>query len=195
MHLPDFCLRAAVDEASDGLLVEVGPAIAYMNEGYALLLGYRSAEELLGAKIDAIVAARDVERLQYFSSCRLSGRPAPLRYDFWAQRSDGALMPLEASVSTTRIASDLLITTVARPPVQAATGGAPVGSELKGLSARERQVFDALIEGQRPKEIALQLNISPKTVTTLTARMYAKLALRNSLDLFRFAARRGLLEV
>jgi PAS domain S-box-containing protein len=195
MHLPDFCVRAAVDEASDGLLVEVGPAIAYMNEAYALLLGYRSPEELVGAKIDAIIAARDVERLQHFSTCRLSGKPAPSRYDFWAQRRDGAPIPLEASVSSTRIATDLLITTVARPRVQAGSGGESVASELNRLSARERQVFDALIEGQRPKEIALQLNISPKTVASLTARMYAKLALRNSLDLFRFAARRGLLEV
>lgn len=44
-----------------------------------------------------------------------------------------------------------------------------------GISERERQVLEALALGQSNKEIARTLDISPNTVKTHIARLYAKL--------------------
>lgn len=46
---------------------------------------------------------------------------------------------------------------------------------LEALTPRERQVFDALVEGRSNKEIALALEISPRTVEIFRAKVMAKM--------------------
>ena len=46
---------------------------------------------------------------------------------------------------------------------------------LARLTPRERQVFDALIHGHSNKEIALALDISPRTVEVFRAKVMAKM--------------------
>lgn len=46
---------------------------------------------------------------------------------------------------------------------------------LQQLTPRERQVFDALVEGRANKEIALELEISPRTVEIFRAKVMAKM--------------------
>ena len=43
------------------------------------------------------------------------------------------------------------------------------------LTPRERQVFDALIEGRSNKEIALLLSISPRTVEIFRSKVMDKM--------------------
>ncbi|MNN97653.1 Transcriptional regulatory protein FixJ [compost metagenome] len=43
------------------------------------------------------------------------------------------------------------------------------------LTPRERQVFDALIHGRSNKEIALDLDISPRTVEVFRAKVMTKM--------------------
>lgn len=47
--------------------------------------------------------------------------------------------------------------------------------KLATLTPRERQVFDALVEGQANKEIALALDISPRTVEIFRAKVMTKM--------------------
>lgn len=49
------------------------------------------------------------------------------------------------------------------------------------------------LQGRRPKEIALMLGLSEKTVATFRSRIFQKLSLRGDADLFRFAAEHDLL--
>jgi DNA-binding NarL/FixJ family response regulator len=60
------------------------------------------------------------------------------------------------------------------------------------LSNREREVMQRILKNQRIKEIAYQLNVSVKTVSTHRFRLLRKLALQNDLDLLRYARRHGL---
>ena len=46
---------------------------------------------------------------------------------------------------------------------------------LSTLTPRERQVFDALIQGRANKEIALDLDISPRTVEIFRAKVMQKM--------------------
>ncbi|NJC39826.1 two-component system response regulator FixJ [Brevundimonas alba] len=46
---------------------------------------------------------------------------------------------------------------------------------LRELTPRERQVFESLVEGRSNKEIALELNISPRTVEIFRAKVMTKM--------------------
>lgn len=65
-------------------------------------------------------------------------------------------------------------------------------SSLDMLTDREREVFKLVVDGNRSREIAEKLYISPRTVETHRANMMRKLGLRNQADLLRYAAQRGL---
>lgn len=69
-----------------------------------------------------------------------------------------------------------------------------LGDPYGQLTAREREVFHLLAEGLTTKEIARQLDISVKTAENHRARVLAKLGVRNSAELVRYALRKGLLD-
>lgn len=63
----------------------------------------------------------------------------------------------------------------------------------ESLTARERETFHLVIQGKTTKEIAQILDIGVKTAENHRARMMEKLGLRNTAEVVRFAALRGLL--
>ena len=75
----------------------------------------------------------------------------------------------------------------------AATRGADdrrpaAGGRLDALTQREREIALALNEGLSNKEIARDLDISPRTVEVHRARVFEKLGVRNVAGLVRFLA-------
>ena len=62
------------------------------------------------------------------------------------------------------------------------------------LSDREFQVFRLLVAGKTVSEIAGQLNLSVKTVSTHKARIMQKMSLSNPTELIRYAIQHGLIE-
>lgn len=74
--------------------------------------------------------------------------------------------------------------------VFAQLAGEPSPSQLEAamsLSRRERQVLDQLAQGYTHKEIASQLNLSPKTIDTYRHRLGQKLGLKSRAELVQFA--------
>ena len=64
----------------------------------------------------------------------------------------------------------------------------------RGLTDREREVFHLIIEGQTTKEIARALDISVKTAENHRSRVLAKLEVRNTAELIRYAVKHRLLD-
>ena len=64
---------------------------------------------------------------------------------------------------------------------------------VAGLSDRENEIFNRIVRGRRTKEIALELHISDKTVSTHRARMLRKLGLAGNHDLLLYALREGII--
>ncbi len=64
----------------------------------------------------------------------------------------------------------------------------------RALSNREFQVMQRLGRGQSLKEIAGDLGVNPKTVSTYRARVLQKLDLRTTADLIRYAVTNDLVE-
>lgn len=69
-----------------------------------------------------------------------------------------------------------------------------LGDPYGQLTAREREVFHLIAEGLTTKEIARKLGISTKTGENHRARVLAKLGVRNTAELVRYALRKGLLD-
>jgi two-component system response regulator FixJ len=64
-------------------------------------------------------------------------------------------------------------------------------ARVASLTNRERQVFDALIDGCSNKEIALRLEISPRTVEIFRAKVMTKMQAPNLSTLVRIGMRLG----
>ena len=62
------------------------------------------------------------------------------------------------------------------------------------LSEREREVLQLVAEGRSSKEIAELLSISPATVETHRAHLLQKLQLHNTVEVVRYATRRGIIQ-
>lgn len=62
---------------------------------------------------------------------------------------------------------------------------------LATLTPRERQVFEALVEGKSNKEIALILQISPRTVEIFRAKVMTKMGAENLSALVRMGLNRS----
>lgn len=65
---------------------------------------------------------------------------------------------------------------------------------LEQLSARERQVLVALVQGDTLVDIAAKLNVAANTVSTYKARLMEKLGQESLSDLVRYALRNGLVD-
>lgn len=70
----------------------------------------------------------------------------------------------------------------------------PPNASHEQLSEREFQVMQMLVAGKCVKEIAAELAVSPKTVSTFHTRILQKLRLDNDVELLRYALEHNLLE-
>ena len=79
---------------------------------------------------------------------------------------------------------------------QLALGARPgaEGPPHSTLSDREFQVFKAIVAGKTVTDIASELNLSVKTVSTHKARILEKMNMTNSADLVRYAIRHRLVD-
>ena len=66
------------------------------------------------------------------------------------------------------------------------------GTPHETLSDREYEVMCRIAAGKTPSEIAAELSLSAKTVSTYRARVLEKLGLKNSAEMIRYAIRNGL---
>jgi PAS domain S-box-containing protein len=190
-RLHDRQLRNVLDSAPDGVLVEAGDRVVYVNPVYAQMLGYRSPTDLSGATIRDIAHPEDLDRLAWFGRCRAEGKPAPTRYAFRARGRAGVVVTFDATVSTSRVDGEIFITTIVREVEQQRAAAEFTLPGMPSLSPRELEILRLLLVGRRSKDIALQLNVSEKTVGTHRSRAFRKLALRSDLELFRLAAQMG----
>ena len=183
----DRHFKAVLDGATDGVLIECGERVVYVNPAYAKMLAYPSTSELHGATIRDIAHPDDLDRLRWFGACRAAGKPAPSRYTFRARGRGARIVTFDASISLSKVAGDVLITTIVRELNDQATEGLSIPGTEK-LSGREQEIVKLILRGSRSKEIALELNISEKTVFTHRSRAFRKLAVRSDREMFRLAA-------
>ncbi len=70
------------------------------------------------------------------------------------------------------------------------TETSPASGQAKSLSQRELEVLEKIAQGKTTKEIAFDLDLSPRTVDIHRANIKKKLELKNSADVMTFAMSR-----
>jgi len=73
-------------------------------------------------------------------------------------------------------------------------GGAPGGPRHSVLSEREFQIFCKLAEGRSVSEIAANLFLSVKTVSTYRTRILEKMGMKTNADMTYYAIKNNLLQ-
>ncbi|HET8798071.1 MAG TPA: LuxR C-terminal-related transcriptional regulator [Thermoanaerobaculia bacterium] len=187
-------LHEALDSAHYGILIETGGRVAYANKTYAEMLGYRRSTDLVHRPVCELIADADVDRLLRFGRMRSAGQRVPSTYEFAARLRDGSTVNLQASVSLSRFGPTSYITTIVRPVPAAIDTGGPLAGPHDELSARERQIFEMLLAGKRPKAIAFDLRLTENTVATHRTRLLMKLGVTDTRELFRYALRHHLID-
>lgn len=89
------------------------------------------------------------------------------------------------------ISNEVVKGLMTRPVKEARTADAEYGS----LTPREQEIMRMLAEGTSKNDIAEHLCISPKTVENHRANIMKKLGIRSTMELVRYAARLGLIDV
>lgn len=82
--------------------------------------------------------------------------------------------------------------TAIRPSDAPGAGRAAAEQRLSQLSPRERDVLDGVIQGKLNKQIAFDLEISPRTVEIYRANLMSKTGARSVAELVRIALAAGL---
>lgn len=62
----------------------------------------------------------------------------------------------------------------------------------ESLSARERQIFDRIVRGASPSDVAAELDIAPSSVATYLRRIREKVGVESTFELLQYAFRRRL---
>ena len=101
---------------------------------------------------------------------------------------DELRVAINAAVSGKRYVGSRAARYVATERSAQQTGGLPHHS----LSPRELEIMLDLVRGHRPKEIALRLGISEKTVATHRARLMRKIGVSDNRELLLYALKAGL---
>ncbi len=67
-------------------------------------------------------------------------------------------------------------------------------TSFDNLSSRELQIAMMIVKGDKVKDIAVKLNLSPKTVNSYRYRIFNKLKIKGDVELVRLALQYGLIE-
>ena len=89
---------------------------------------------------------------------------------------------------------DRYITLSLAEELAAQLGGEDRETLSEGLSDREYQVMRLLALGKTVTEVAEELSLSTKTISTYRVRVLQKLGLRNTAEIIRYAVERGLVD-
>jgi DNA-binding NarL/FixJ family response regulator len=138
-----------------------------------------------------ILILTDVDSEQVVRDCLEAGVRG------WVFKSDGTAdlttaveaMQRHKSIFTSRV-SDLLMDSYLQR-----RGVGPIPAKVPKLSPREREVVQLLVESKTAKEVAVLLDISPKTVETHRSNIMLKLKLHSVTELVLYAVRNEIVHV
>ncbi|MDN3579095.1 PAS domain S-box protein [Chitinimonas viridis] len=88
--------RAFVELSLVGLYVVQDGRLVYANPEIARVLGYDSADQLIGLSVEDMTATEDLPLLRDYHRRRLAGEMESARYTYRARRRDGSLLWVEA---------------------------------------------------------------------------------------------------
>ena len=186
-------------EAGDGrqaleLVREIKPDLVLLDLSLPDVSGVQLIEDIRRQLPDTLILVVSMHgKIDYLTAAFKAGARG------YVVKESAAAMLLQA-IDLVAAGEYYLDSSVSREVVQrlaAETGqAAPVSDrDYAALTRREQEILRLLAEGQSPKAIASRLCVSQKTVENHRANLMAKLNLHTTLDLVRYAARLGLVDM
>ena len=182
-----------VGEAEDGrdavrLTRELKPDVVIMDVAMPDLNGIEAARQLVAERQDLKIVALSMHSERKFVMEMLkAGASAYLL-------KDCAFEELETAIRTVVKGKIYLSPAIAGVVIENFVRSAPRADKtvFSQLSDREREVLQLMAEGKSTKEIAVQLNLSIKTVETHRNNIMSKLDIHSVAELTKYAIREGL---
>ena len=183
---------SVVDTCSDGIcalrrVIELGPDVALIDYQIPRLFSLELIRRIRESESDTrvVLLSRRADR-KLALECLRAGASALLLKS--ADRTELFSAIARVMSGSIYVSPELEIEKVFLLPRH---GNTPV-DRIESLSSREYQVFQLLVDGVRAKDIALRLNLSPKTIDTYRASLMRKLDIHDVAGLVRFAIQRDM---
>ena len=106
--------RALVAQLPDGVCIHDQGRIVFSNEAHWRMLGFESADEIIGADGFQFIAEEDRDLVRERIARRLRGEPVPPRYEIRSRRRDGSTFDSEVVASTVELDGRRLFLVVLR---------------------------------------------------------------------------------
>ncbi len=167
---------------------ELSPDVIVMDVGMPDLNGIDATQQILRENPEIKVLALSMHSGRKFVVAMLkAGASGYLLKDCALEELTGALQTiLSGRIYLSPAITDIVVDSYVRQPAEAEK------SAFSVLSQREREVLQLMAEGNTPKQIALRLHISPKTVEGHRLRLMSKLDIDNIAQLTKYAIQEGL---
>jgi DNA-binding NarL/FixJ family response regulator len=171
--------------------IELNPDIAVLDIGMPLLNGIEATRQIVrrAPSVRVLILSMHSEQAYVTQAVQAGARGYLLK-----ESAGSELIEAIAAVAAGRSYFSPPVAQVVFDDYVKSLVDRGITDRYDALSEREREVLQLVAEGRSSKEIADVLSISPATVETHRTHVLQKLGLRNTAEVVRYAARRGIVQ-
>jgi two-component system, NarL family, response regulator NreC len=171
--------------------IEINPDVAVLDIGMPLLNGVEATRQIVrrAPSVRVLILSMHSEQAYVTQAVQAGARGYLLKESAGAE-----LIEAIAAVAAGRSYFSPAVAEVVFDDYVRGLTERGITDRYDALSEREREVLQLVAEGRSSKEIAEVLSISPATVETHRTHVLQKLGLRNTAEVVRYAARRGIVQ-
>jgi len=171
--------------------IELNPDIAVLDIGMPLLNGIEATRQIVrrAPSVRVLILSMHSEQAYVTQAVQAGARGYLLK-----ESAGSELIEAIVAVAAGRSYFSPLVAQVVFDDYVKSLVDRGITDRYDALSERAREVLQLVAEGRSSKEIADVLSISPATVETHRTHVLQKLGLRNTAEVVRYAARRGIVQ-
>jgi DNA-binding NarL/FixJ family response regulator len=194
---PDLTFVGQATDASEALLLvqERHPDLLLVDGSLreVPLIEFIHEVALRAPWVKIVILAEDGSFVDYEPALGTGAKGVVLKQQPWATVAEALRLALRGQVY---VAPELVARATGQSSPPPPVDSLPPRTSSRGLerlTARERQIFDLIVNGYKNQEIATLLSVSIKTVETHRASINRKLSVHSTGQMIRFAATQGLI--
>lgn len=189
----DWCVVAEAGNGRDAVreALALNPDVAVLDIGMPLLNGIEATRQIVrrAPSVRVLILSMHSDQAYVTQAVQAGARGYLLKDSAAAE-----LIEAIAAVSAGRSFFSPAVAQVVFDDYVRSLTDKGITDPYDSLSEREREVLQLVAEGRSSKEVAELLSISPATVETHRAHILQKLQLHSTVEVVRYATRRGIIQ-